>query len=398
MRLAYRINNMNRFFTLLLLLVSFCGITYSQDYVVLSDGDTLVGQIEPISFSIHDGIVLKQGETSTKFKIDEASLLSIQGFSKDGHWYESGISKNTFVEAFAIGAANFYEDDKNFFLQKDGRVFLLPHGVKQVYQNETLKEVKVDSWKTILKNVLSDCDGPEYKKIDNQKIPTKEFLSALAYEYNICQGEHIQGEPIKNETLKRLSFSAGVGATTVDYPSDYSSEINAYYDFGIHNSILISNLYYPFYFDISFEYRKSKLESHRTQSGGTGSPVITRDKFQLKRNSLFIPIGIIVPLRSEKRGLMVFAHGLLEVRISGKYSFQRVVKNTDTGQVFDGFGYNRSFVSSNQTMTGFRAGLMYVKPTGKSSIGASAYFGQIGPIIQSESTKFVGLRIHYFLR
>ncbi|MEQ9229190.1 MAG: hypothetical protein RIF46_00800, partial [Cyclobacteriaceae bacterium] len=328
---------MNRFFTLLLLLVSFCDVAYSQDFIVLTTGDTLYGDLKPIDVDYYNGIILETESGTSEFTPNETDLFGIRSFMKDGRIYEAGISKNKFAEKFVEGTVQFYQDDKDFFLLKDERIFLLPFGNKQVHdQDGVIKEVQVDAWKTILKNLLADCSGQQYRRIDKLQFPSREFLVALGLEYNTCQGQELV-QLKEKEKVNRMSFSGGYGAGLLilgeelvndPYPYDSPFDNSAFFDLGFKYGMKVTLFKHPAFVDVGFEYRKSTYESNRTSTSGFNE--IT-DQFKITRNSLVLPVGLTVPLQSLEKGFNLFAHGLGEIRLSEMGLITRTARNTDSG-------------------------------------------------------------------
>ncbi len=400
---------MNRFFTILLLLVSFCGVTYGQDFIVLTTGDTLYGDLKTIDVDYYNGIILETESGTSEFTPNETDLFGIRSFTVDGRIYEAGISRNKFAEKFVEGTVQFFQDDKDFFLLKDERIFLLPFGNKQVHdQDGVIKEVQVDAWKTILKNLLADCNCPHYNKIDRFQWPTREFLKQLGQEYNEGKGEESKVFKDKEKTSK-LSFSVGyeLGILGVDGNElfqidgdDSRRETDRQFDFsgvslGIRHSLYIPLFRRETLLDFGLEYKSSELVLSRTITYVTGS--VNRN-LRIDRESFIIPVGLTIPLKKNNKGLHFFLHGLGEIRLSDRTYGDQTRTFDNSEPIRSSQEYN---LETENAQMGFRGGVMYLIPIGKAKMASSIYYIQLSDIITSVSrtpVRATGFLVHYYLR
>lgn len=375
----------------------------AQDFIVLDSGDTLYGSIKPKYVHFYDGVVFKRDGRTSEFKPDEVPYFGLRSFTVDGRLFEGRISNHSFVEKFVDGSVSLYKDNSDFFISKDGKIFQLPYGSKEVIHDGIPKEVEVNAWKTILNNLLADCKGEMYRKINRKSQPSSEFLTALVTEYNACQGE---GSTIveTSDLLSRFSFTAGAGLGTLDVdkealqrltsidPGDY--ENSPYFDFGLGYGIPFRMFKKATFVDAAVEVRFSDYNKRQVYSRGSQT---TESTFKINRTSLMFPLGFTLALQSPEEGFNVFVHGLGEIRLSERLTSTNKSTNTISGEITI-TKYNNSNNEAEPAHMGLRTGVMYMKPIGSSTLAGSVFYGSMTSFIVYSPVKFVGFKVHYYFK
>lgn len=156
-----------------LLLSCLCISAYGQDYLVTNKGDTLRGEIKPMSYDLLDRVQISQNKKKTVF-----TGLQVREYSYKGNFYRPIQMENAirFMKLLKSGYLSLYAfqvENQNYF---EGRLLAKRDGSSM--------EVPNLSFKKTLTSFLIECPSVR-AKIDKGEYGRK-HLDQIIDDFNAC--------------------------------------------------------------------------------------------------------------------------------------------------------------------------------------------------------------------
>jgi hypothetical protein len=156
---------------LLLMLVYQC--TKAQDHVITAKGDTIVGEVKPLTYGVE-----KKVQVTTAGKKNVISILQTRAFTYKGERFEPvkndkgyvfmKVIKSGYLSLYAFQLENQNSYDGLYLVKKDG----------------SRMEVPNLSFKKMMNRFLEDCSAVT-SKIESGEL-SKRSLETIVDEYNNC--------------------------------------------------------------------------------------------------------------------------------------------------------------------------------------------------------------------
>ncbi|MEO7991256.1 MAG: hypothetical protein ABI663_17025 [Chryseolinea sp.] len=183
---------------LLALLLSSASV-FSQDYVITVKGDTIKGEVKPLTFGANSKVsVATSDKKKTSFTLFQVKAFSFKNEiyrpikGPDGYTFMK-LKKDGYLSLYAFQLPNQMSFDGYFMTKLDGSGIEVPNL----------------SFKKAMKNFLSECASVA-DKIEKGNLGKRE-LDAIIDEYNAC---------VKNNTINHEKF--------ITQTKDQSKKISAW--------------------------------------------------------------------------------------------------------------------------------------------------------------------------
>lgn len=186
-----------------------CSKGFSQDQVVLVNGETLRGKAEVSISKIRDKTILNGFEIELS-DIDKIVLETGEVFKpkKVTYYFEMGKSEEfryAILKQVLVGSVNFYSysgAEFNFAYEKDGEVIALQSIPNDIYLNS------IKGFKEELRVLISDC--LQQDRLNDISL-SKDKLTFILNEYNLCKDREYKPlvSPKKRDHIFLYDLSMG---------------------------------------------------------------------------------------------------------------------------------------------------------------------------------------------
>lgn len=203
---------------LFLLFMMACHLTQGQDYLVTSKGDTIQGDIKPLSYGAEKKVqVTTSDRKKTVYTIFQTKAFSLKGetyrpVKKQDSYLFMKVLKPGYLTLYAFQMDNQTSYDGLFLLKRDGAALEVP--------NLTFKKNMM--------TFLKECSAVT-SKIDNGEF-NKRSLDKIVDEYNRCidekTSEQLNRKVDAQEKTKKIS-AWDVLEAKVNEKSDFQSKSDA---------------------------------------------------------------------------------------------------------------------------------------------------------------------------
>jgi hypothetical protein len=268
----------------------------SQDYVVLSNGDTIYEQIKKVEHSLYGSRLVLKDQIIEEYEFQIAR-------KSNGQLYSTEILENEIVEIIIEGKISLYRFDDTFVLQKGNERTSITLTEKITLPDGKVQYERDRNWKGKLSFFVSDCLPKEDLPLKKTN-PSEELLTEVVLNYNNCSGE-TQKYYRENTPSKVLSLGVSSGLAyswikTLNESSKFQHMADAYQDQSFIGGLSFEAMF-PYQSDriiLSAELLYYQMRYSGQKLFDYGITINYRTTFQ--HHSLAIPLSMKILLNDSK--------------------------------------------------------------------------------------------------